>query len=140
MEIKLTGYEAIELIEKYYTDLEWPVKNFQIFEMMYETTNDEGSARTDWDIIDLQNKELIRISDYTQGEYGFSEDEGKQRIPEEFQEEYGNYYLYLLEMGVSPYGSKIPTCIEVSSLIQNILIGELNTRGYKRKQKEKQDE
>ena len=131
MEIQLSGYEAEELLEKYYTDSKWPVTGVLRVANMFVTTNDEGYANTDWDIIDLKNKELIKASDYSKGEYGYEEDNDK--VPEDYKDEYDNYYKYLEEIKRSTFDGEPPTCISVLTVLQAALTSNLNARGYQRK-------
>ena len=64
MKIDIAGYEALKLLEKYYTNKEWPVKKFDIDNMCCMVDCGDGSSFVRWDIIDLAGERLIKINDF----------------------------------------------------------------------------
>ena len=122
MELQIPCYQAIELLEKYYTEFKWPIKNFQISNMQSVSNGGDGSYSVVWDLIDLRAKKLIKASDHYDSENGGYSPDG-----EEWSEEFS-----ALEERVNTYGGELPTVISVDTLLDAILEGKLNERGHNR--------
>jgi hypothetical protein len=122
MKSDIAGYEAIEMLEKYYTDFKWPVTRFSFTNMYSVSNGGDGSYSVIWDVIDLKNEKLYKADQfYDAGNGGFTPD------GDEWSEEFD-----AIQEKCSTYGGKFPTAISVDDLIDAVLIGELNSRGHNR--------
>jgi hypothetical protein len=122
MKLDIAGYEAIELLEKYYTEFKWPVSRFS-FSNMYSVSNGgDGSYSIVWDIIDLGLGKLFKADKYYDAENGGFAHDG-----DEWSEEWD-----AIDDKTSTYDGKVPTAISVDTLLDAVLVGELNSRGYNR--------
>jgi hypothetical protein len=122
MKLDIAGYEAIEMLEKYYTDFKWPVTRFSFTNMYSVSGGGDGSYSVVWDIIDLENDKLYKADQFYDAENGGFTHDG-----EEWSEEFD-----AIQDKTSTYGGKVPTAISVDELIDAVLLAELNARGHNR--------
>ncbi len=124
MELKIASYDALELLETYYTDFNWPVtpRDFQIANMYSISNGGDGSYSMVWDLIDLENKKLFKASDFYDAENGGFTPDG-----EEYSEEWD-----AIEEKTNTHGTKIPTVISVETLLTAVIVSQLNKRGHNR--------
>lgn len=122
MKIDINGYEAIEILEKYYTEWKWPVSRFSFTNMYSVSNGGDGSYNIVWDIIDLGLGKLFKADKYYDAENGGFTHDG-----DEWSEEWD-----AIDDKTSTYDGKVPTAISVDALLDAVLVGELNSRGYNR--------
>ncbi len=122
MKINIHGFEAIEMLERYYTEGKWPVNRFDVRGMYSVSYGGDGSYFVVWDIIDLKGEKLMKASDYFDAENGGCTPNG-----EGYSKEWN-----AIEDRVSTYNNEPPTAISVEALINAILTDQLNTRGHNR--------
>ena len=130
MKIKLAKYDAIELLELYYTRSIWPLNEFSIRDMYTVSDGGDGSSSIIWDLIDLEGQRVLKAEDYYDSECGGNE---KEDTPRSQDEMYENLYEEILSnVDTRSFRGGYPTAISLKDVVEAIVLGVLNENGYKR--------
>lgn len=130
MELDIAKYEAVALLEEYYTDAVWPLREFDISRMSCPVDQGDGSVVTRWDVIDLKGKRLIKVNDYYDDSGGGCEIGTALPSETDPADAFMSLYDDISEQ-TNPHKT-FPTAVSVDDLINAIILGSLNSSGYER--------